>query len=74
MWPLYQQSHGWHTLLGCTDANNYDSIAQVDDGSCTFDLGGPTSGCSIYDFNGNGEIDTADLLTILGVYGSVCDE
>jgi hypothetical protein len=63
-------------LCGCnySDANNYDSTAQVDDGSCTFDLGGPTSGCSIYDFNGNGEIDTADLLTILGVYGSVCDE
>ena len=63
-------------MFGCTypNANNYDSTAQEDNGSCTFDLGGPTSGYSIYDFNSNGEIDTADLLTILGVYGSVCDE
>ena len=31
------------------------------------------SGCSALDFNQSGDIDTPDLLTILGAYGSVCD-
>ena len=31
------------------------------------------SGCSALDFNQSGDIDTPDLLTILGTYGSVCD-
>lgn len=31
------------------------------------------TGCSALDFNQSGDIDTPDLLTILGAYGSVCD-
>ena len=61
-------------VCGCVydTAVNYDVLAQVDDGSCEFD-NSPLNGCEQLDFNGNGEIDTPDLLTILGAYGSTCE-
>lgn len=56
--------------LGCTyaDATNYDMDASIDDGSCMFELG---SDCP-EDLNNNGQVDTPDLLNLLGAFGSAC--
>lgn len=58
------------TLPGCTysEASNFEAAANIDDGSCMFDL---SSDCP-EDLNGNGNIDTPDLLAFLGAFDSVC--
>ena len=59
-------------FAGCTyaDATNYDSAAMVDDGTCLFEAG--CTECE-GDFDGNGTINTADLLSFLVIYGEDCD-
>lgn len=56
-------------ILGCTypDADNYDSTATEDDGSCTF----PVDDCPA-DLDNNEQINTADLLMFLAVFGFAC--
>jgi len=61
------------SCLGCTytDANNYNALALIDDGSCIF----PISDCP-QDIapigNPDGIINTADLLALLAVFGTTC--
>jgi hypothetical protein len=57
--------------LGCTyaDAENFNSGANVDDGSCEFAAGGDCPG----DLNDDGSIGTPDLLQFLSVFGYSCD-
>ena len=57
-------------LHGCTypEASNYDPISDYDDGSCTFSIVNPCPS----DLNGNGITDTADILQLLGNFGSPC--
>ncbi len=56
-------------IHGCTypDASNYNALAFVEDGSCVFDLSCP-------DLDGNGIVDTTDLLEILVFFGLPCPE
>lgn len=56
---------------GCTysDATNYNPSAGTDDGSCLF-AGGPTT-CPA-DVNTSGNVDSVDLLAVLGAFGSNC--
>ncbi|NNE54986.1 MAG: hypothetical protein HKN32_03120, partial [Flavobacteriales bacterium] len=51
---------------GCTypDADNYDSTALADDGSCFY-------GCP-EDLDGDGLVNTTDLLQFLGQFGTAC--
>ncbi len=57
---------------GCTYANatNYDSAAQVDDGSCLFSL---NCDCPA-DLDVNGFIGLSDLLLFLEQYGAFCND
>ena len=59
---------------GCTydSAENYDPQAGVDDGSCVFNFQPVEDGC-YFDFDDNGDVGSADLLTFLSAYGSVCE-
>ena len=59
-------------VQGCTyvDAENYDAMANVDDGSCTGFGGG--NDCPA-DLNEDGQIGAGDLLVFLGGFGSMCD-
>ena len=61
-----------YTCLGCTysEAENYDPTATIDDGSCIL-MG--LSGC-LEDLNLDGQVGTADILTVLGSFGSTCTE
>ena len=54
---------------GCTysNAENFDFLANSDDGSCLFDEGCPE------DINEDGLINVQDLLELLGQYGLTCD-
>lgn len=58
-------------IYGCTYplSPNFNSLANIDDGSCTFI---PFNDCPS-DLNGDGQINTADLTVILSVYGSTCE-
>ena len=60
-----------HSCDGCTypDADNFDPLALNDDGSCVFSV---TSECPS-DLNGDGSIGSADLLVILGEFGTNCN-
>ena len=51
--------------LGCTDAEayNYNDLATLDDSSCTY------SACP--DFNGDGQVQTSDLLDFLIAWGTI---
>ena len=55
---------------GCTyeGASNFDDAADYDDGTCAFDF---PSEC-VGDLNGDGTITIADILAMLGLFGSVC--
>ena len=59
-------------VAGCTYpiATNYNPNAQVDDGSCFFEL---NCNCPA-DFNQNGEIGVSDLLLFIEMYGSSCND
>jgi hypothetical protein len=54
---------------GCTDpgACNYSVIANADDNSCDYTCNCPE------DINGDGNINTADLLDLLSVFGQNCN-
>jgi len=56
-------------VMGCTydAANNFNALANDDDGSCTFD-----EEC-VGDLDGDGVSATADLLLFLSVFGSSCN-
>ena len=59
---------------GCTydSAQNYDPLAGLDDGTCVFNFQPVEDGC-YFDFDDNGDVGSADLLTFLSAYGSVCE-
>jgi hypothetical protein len=61
-------------VMGCTYAVaiNYNPAATDDDGTCSFDLG-PTAGCDGADINGNGQVETGDLLEVLASFGAFCE-
>ena len=61
---------GW-VVTGCTyvDAINFDSGANLDDGSCVF---GEPASCP-GDFDGDGLVSVADLMDMLATLGSVCN-
>jgi len=56
--------------LGCTYESSlqYDPMASIDDGSCTFDIAATCIG----DLNSDGLVNTSDLLDLLGNYGDIC--
>jgi len=58
-------------ISGCTypDANNYNASAIMDDGSCVFPAGPNT--CP-EDIDGNGQVNTGDLLQLLASFGATC--
>ena len=61
---------------GCTDpfAVNFSSAHSVEDGSCVYgdcDGEGPSLHCP--DLDANGLVGAADLLMLLGSYGSLCE-
>ena len=58
----------WTFIDGCTylNATNYDSIANREDLTCLFDDPCPS------DFNGDGLVQTADLLDMLSFFGTSC--
>lgn len=59
-----------NAISGCTnpEASNYNAMATCDDGSC---LVGATC---LGDLDGNGSLGTGDLLILLGVFASPCDD
>lgn len=59
------------SCAGCTypDAINYSSSSVIDNGSCIYELVSACPG----DFNNDGGINAADLLSFLGVFGDACD-
>jgi hypothetical protein len=58
-------------IPGCTysDATNYDTTAEVDNGTCLFDL---SSTCPA-DITGDLIIGTSDLLALLAAFGEACN-
>jgi hypothetical protein len=56
---------------GCTyeTAINYEPDATQDDGSCIF----PTPSDCAADINGDGMVSVADVLELLGAFGSDCE-
>jgi hypothetical protein len=56
-------------FAGCTDpgACNYNYLANFDDNSCDYSCQCPE------DINGDGIINTADLLDLLSVFGQNCN-
>ncbi|MBT6175014.1 MAG: hypothetical protein HOH96_05600, partial [Flavobacteriales bacterium] len=65
------QGDGSCIILGCTysDADNYNSLANDDDSSCTFTLG---SDCPA-DLDNDGVAATSDLLLFLTAFGATCN-
>lgn len=63
------------SCAGCTypDALNFNPGAVFDDGSCVFDPSDCVDNCP-GDFNNDNVVNTADLLTFLSVFGTVCEE
>ena len=60
---------------GCTypDADNFDALANFDDGSCLFPEGCPQDNC-YFDVNGDGGVGASDLLVFLLFFGNACIE
>ena len=58
---------------GCTneEALNFNSAAELDDGSCEFDM--VANPCP-QDLNGDGTVSVADLLDLLGAFGEPCSD
>ena len=61
-----------YDCYGCTytTAENYNSGATFDDGTCTFSIAEDT--CP-EDLNGDGTVSTGDLLQFLSAFGEICD-
>ena len=70
--PLVGEEHE-ELEFGCTysEAINFSTTAQVDDNSCVFDTDETT--CAA-DLSGDGAINMADLLLMLGSFGGSCGE
>ncbi len=62
-------------VWGCTypDADNFDGLANFDDGSCLFPEGCPQDNC-YFDVNGDGGVGASDLLEFLLFFGNACIE
>ena len=60
-------------FAGCMspDADNYQPLATVDDGTCVF---GECESVCPGDINGDGFVNTNDLLGLLGYFGLPCEE
>ena len=60
-------------FAGCTEVNadNYQPLATVDDGTCVF---GECEALCPGDINGDGVVNTNDLLGLLVYYGLPCEE
>jgi hypothetical protein len=65
--------NGLCDIEGCLDptAYNYNPDATVDNQFCLYTTGG--TGTCATDVNADGEVNTGDLLMILGSFGSQCD-
>ncbi len=65
------ESCEYSSCLGCTyaGATNFDAAAVIDDGSCLFDLSNPCPA----DLNEDGIVNTTDLLSFLGAFGTICN-
>lgn len=63
-------SDGVEVAAGCTypDADNYNPVANEEDGSCTF----PVQSCE-GDLDGDGTIVVSDLLMLLSVFATDCE-
>ena len=61
-----------YDCYGCTypDADNFTNGASIDDGTCTFTVGG--NDCPA-DINGDGTVTAADLLSFLSAFGTTCE-
>ncbi|MDA0728921.1 MAG: aryl-sulfate sulfotransferase [Bacteroidetes bacterium] len=61
---------GW-VVEGCTysSATNYQALANLDDGTCVFDMASDCPG----DFDQDGTVTVTDLLEMLVVIGTACD-
>ena len=61
---------GW-SVAGCTysQATNYNSNANDDDGTCIFEQGSACPG----DLDGDGSVSVGDLMAMLVAMGSTCD-
>lgn len=59
-------------IPGCTYANatNYDAQASLDDGTCQFGTAADCPG----DMDGNGIITVLDLMMLLEVFGTICQD
>jgi subtilisin-like proprotein convertase family protein len=70
--PYANVDDGSCEFAGCTDAEatNYSPLATVDDGSCDDGSGNATSCAS--DTNNDGIVSVADLLILLGEFGTTC--
>ena len=69
-WATVNQGCMGTIFEGCTYPNalNFDSAANVDDGSCQFGGGSVCPG----DLNQDGSISVTDVLELLVVFGSIC--
>lgn len=61
----------YSTCLGCTyeGATNWDPNALIDNGLCMFEFANPCPA----DLNGDGIVNTTDLLQFLGAFGTICE-
>jgi hypothetical protein len=61
---------GGCVVLGCmyTNADNYNPLANDDDGSCIF----PNTSTCLGDLDGDNVSGTSDLLALLAAFGSIC--
>lgn len=59
-------------IPGCTYANamNYNADASIDDGTCVFGTAADCPG----DIDGNGIITVVDLMMLLDIFGTICQE
>ena len=72
--PLATLDDGSCLEPGCTDVNalNFSASAAFDNGSCVYGDNGGNAVCP-EDLNGDGAINTGDLLALLSVFGSPCE-
>ena len=61
-------------ISGCIydAASNYSTVANRDNGTCTFDFTPPTQ-CEAFDADGSGDIGAGDLLAFLTLFSSSCE-
>lgn len=69
-WAFSDEGCLGFVVEGCTyvDAVNFVAEANVDDGTCFFDVPNPCPG----DVDGDGSVGMGDLLFMLAAWGQVC--